>query len=275
MLVKIDTCAAQHLGDRVEQQDRLVILPHPKRRGLLMAVVADGMGGHSGGAMAAEQVIYKARQLFGEFAPESESGRQLLRNIVEESHLSIKLSRFTSEQDPHTTAAVLLLQSGRVDWAHCGDSRVYHFRGDKLQSRTIDHSFVAELQRQGKINAQQALTHPQRNVLLYCLGGDRDPVIDSGESTPLADDDAFLLCSDGLWGCFSDAELAGVLAGNSPREAAEILIDRARSRAAGQGDNISIAIVKLTKESAEPKAADAASSTGRANVPPDAASRAR
>lgn len=275
MPVRIDTCAAQHLGDRTEQQDRLVILPHPKRPGLLMAVLADGMGGHSGGAMAAEQVIYKAKQLFGDFAPESESGRQLLRTIVEESHLSIKLSRFTSEQDPHSTVAVLLLQSGRVDWAHCGDSRVYHFRGDKLQSRTIDHSFVAELQRQGKINAQQALTHPQRNVLLHCLGADRDPVVDSGESAPLAGDDAFLLCSDGLWGCFSDAELGGVLAANSPREAAEILIDRARSRAAGQGDNISVAIVKLTKESAEPKAAATASSTSRASVPPGAASRAR
>lgn len=248
MPLRVDTCVAQHLGDRAEQQDRLAIFPHPKVPGMLMAVLADGMGGHSGGAMAAEQVIHKARQVFGEFSPRSETVRTMLTSVLDESHLAIKLSRFMSERDPHTTAAILLLQAGRVDWAHCGDSRIYHFRRDQMMARTSDHSYVAELQRQGKINAQQALNHPQRNLLLFCLGGDRDPRLDFGETTPLVAEDTFLMCSDGLWGHFSDEELGAVLAIHSPRSAAEILIERARGRAGGQGDNISVAIVKLVEE---------------------------
>ncbi|MGB0129252.1 MAG: protein phosphatase 2C domain-containing protein [Rhodocyclaceae bacterium] len=259
MPFRVDACVAQHLGDRVEQQDRLAIFPHPKISGLLMAVLADGMGGHSGGAIAAEQVIHKARQIFSEFSPRSEPARNMLTAVLDESHLAIKLSRFTSEQDPHTTAALLLLQPGRVDWAHCGDSRIYHFRREKLSSRTSDHSYVAELQRQGKISAQQALNHPQRNVLLHCLGGDRDPRLDFGETAPLDTDDVFLMCSDGLWGHFSDPELGGVLALHSPRRAAEILIERARGRAGGQGDNISVAIVKLAQEKTDEAAAQPSS----------------
>jgi serine/threonine protein phosphatase PrpC len=252
MPLKIETCVAQHVGDRHEQQDRIALFPHPRCRGMLMAVVADGMGGHSGGAIAAEQVVHKAKELFGDYAPNGDPARNLLRSVIEEAHLMIKLSRFTSEQDPHTTAAVLMLQPGRIDWAYCGDTRIYHFRGDRLAARSTDHSYVAELVRRGKINEHQALHHPQRSVLMHCLGADRQPRVDFGEATPLGDDDTLLLCSDGLWGYFSDAELGGVLAVYGPREAAEILIERARDRAAGQGDNVSIAIIKLTREKAKP-----------------------
>lgn len=252
MSLKIETCVAQHVGDRAEQQDRIALFPHPQRRGMLMAVVADGMGGHSGGAIAAEQVVHKARELFGEYAPNGDPARNLLRSVIDEAHLMIKLARYTTEHDPHTTAAVLMLQPGRIDWAYCGDTRVYHFRGDRLVARTADHSYVAELVRQGKINEHQALHHPQRSVLMHCLGADRQPRVDFGELTPLGDNDTLLLCSDGLWSYFSDAELGGVLAVHSPREAAEILVERARGRAAGQGDNLSVAIIKLTREEVKP-----------------------
>jgi serine/threonine protein phosphatase PrpC len=257
MPLKVDTCVAQHLGDRAEQQDRVALFPHPQRRGALMAVLADGMGGHSGGAIAAEQVLHKAHELFDACAPGAQPPRELLRTVIDEAHLVIKLTRFTTEQDPHTTAAVLMLQPGRIDWAHCGDSRIYHFRGDKLVSRSIDHSFVEELVRQGRLTPQQALVHPQRSVLMHCLGGDRQPQVDYGETAPLAGDDAVMLCSDGLWSHFSDAELGGVLAAHAPREAAELLIGRARERAAGEGDNVSLVIVKLTEEKQKPVAPSA------------------
>jgi serine/threonine protein phosphatase PrpC len=104
MALSVETCAAQHIGDRKEQQDRVALFPHPSRPGLLMAVLADGMGGHTGGAMAAEQVVFKARQTFETFAPADETPQDLLRTIIGESHVVIKLTRFTSEQDPHTTA---------------------------------------------------------------------------------------------------------------------------------------------------------------------------
>ena len=72
---------------------------------------------------------------------------------------------------------MLLLQPGRVTWGHCGDSRLYHFRGKKLVGRTIDHSYVEHLLAAGKITPEQALNHPNRNVLLASLGGQDDPKI--------------------------------------------------------------------------------------------------
>jgi len=251
MALSIETCVAQHIGDRKEQQDRVTLLPHPTRPGMLLAVLADGMGGHTGGAMAAEQIIHKAGTSFEVYAPASESPKEILRNIIDEAHIVIKLTRFTSEQDPHSTACVLLFQPTRVDWAYCGDSRIYHFRGDKLISKTMDHSYVNELVRLGRISVEEAETHPQKNVLLGCLGSERPPTIDFGETSPLADQDIFLLCSDGLWGYFSDAELGGVLAAHQPRAAAEILIQRARDRAHGGGDNCSLAIIKLVDKKAD------------------------
>ena len=245
MAISIDSCAAMHIGDRSEQQDRLAIFPHPTRPGCMLAVLADGMGGHSGGAMAAEQVILKARQNFSNFAPSSESPTEFLRGVVDDAHVIIKLTRFTSEQDPHSTAVVFMLRPGHADWAHCGDSRLYHFRNGSLVARTPDHSLVEELLRSGRITEEQAETHPQRNLLLSCLGAEREPRIDSGGTPALQAGDAFIICSDGLWAYFSDEELGKTLNDLDARAAARSLIDAARERAQGMGDNISLAIIKV------------------------------
>ncbi|THF60483.1 PP2C family protein-serine/threonine phosphatase [Pseudothauera rhizosphaerae] len=247
MPLTIETCVARHTGDRKEQQDRVALFAHPTLPGTMMAVLADGMGGHSGGAMAAEQVLIKAKQNFEAYAPRSETPEHLLDSVVNEAHVVIKLTRFTSEQDPHSTAVVLMLQPGRADWVHCGDSRLYHFRSGELVSRTKDHSLVGELQRQGRIDETAALRHPQRNVLLSCLGSEREPDIEHGRQMPLKAGDSFLLCSDGLWTYFSDEELCGAVAALPTREAAQTLVTRARERADGYGDNISVAIIKLVE----------------------------
>jgi len=247
MAITIETCVARHTGDRKEQQDRVGLFAHPARPGTMLAVLADGMGGHSGGAMAAEQVLLKAKQNFEAFSPRNESPEHLLEGIVSEAHVVIKLTRFTSEQDPHSTAVVLMLQPDRVNWVHCGDSRLYHYRGAQLVSRSQDHSLVGELQRKGKLDEAGALEHPQRNVLLSCLGSERPPRTALGMSAPLTAGDSFLLCSDGLWAHFSDAELGAALSSFPAREAAQILINHARERAAGSGDNISLAIIKLVE----------------------------
>jgi serine/threonine protein phosphatase PrpC len=245
MTFTAETCVAMHVGDRKEQQDRVALFAHPKRSGMMMAVLADGMGGHSGGAMAAEQVVIRARQNFETYAPLHETPEDLLRSVIDEAHTVIKLTRFTSEQDPHSTAVAFMLQQGRAYWAHCGDSRLYHFRGLATVSRTADHSLVGELQRKGRLDESGALNHPQRNVLLACLGSDREPRIEFGrEESPVAGD-CFLLCSDGLWAYFTDFELASTLQELAPRAAAESLIAQVRQRAGGGGDNISLAVIKL------------------------------
>ena len=241
----IDACVAQHQGDRKEQQDRVALIPHPKGGGVAIAVVADGMGGHTGGVLAAQQVIHTARNNLDSFSARSESPRTMLESSVLEAHMLIKASRFINEKDPHSTAVMLLLQPGKVSWVHCGDSRLYRFRGDQIIFRTTDHSYVEQLVAKGKITPEQALVHPNRNILITSLGGDEAPKVDYGEANDLQAGDSFLLCSDGLWGYFSDAELGGVVAAYSAREASELLISRARTRAQGEGDNVSLAILKL------------------------------
>ncbi|MFT3759304.1 PP2C family protein-serine/threonine phosphatase [Thauera sp.] len=247
-----ETCVAMHIGDRLEQQDRVGLFAHPKRPGIMMAALADGMGGHSGGAVAAEQVIMRARQNLETYAPLHETPRDLLASVIDEAHTVIKLTRFTSEKDPHSTAVAFLLQQGKAYWAHCGDSRLYWFRGTATAARSRDHSLVAELMRKGRLDEAGALKHPQRNVLLSCLGSEREPCIEYGVAESPDAGDSFLLCSDGLWAYFTDFELASTIQAHPPRTAAERLIQLARERAGGAGDNISLIIVKLV-----PPAADA------------------
>ena len=255
MPITIDACVAQHQGDRKEQQDRVALVPHPKGGGVALAVVADGMGGHTGGVLAAQQVIHTARNNLEQYSAREESAQSMLESCLRESHMLIKASRFMNEKDPHSTAVMLLLQPGKVSWVHCGDSRMYRFRGDKPFFHTTDHSYVEQLVAKGKITQEQALVHPNRNILVTSLGGNEAPRIDFGDSKDLQVGDSFLLCSDGLWGYFSDAELGGVVAAYSAREASELLISRARTRARGEGDNVSVAILKLVEAPAKKPAA--------------------
>jgi PPM family protein phosphatase len=243
MAIRIEAATGTHIGDKREQQDRLTVLTD---RGAVLAVVADGMGGLTGGAMAAEQVVSTATRSFDGWSPAAEAPGALLRAIAEEAHVAIRLSRFTSEQEPHSTVVALLLQGDRADWVHSGDSRLYHFRGTALLSRTVDHSYVEHLYREGKIAAAERDTHAERHFLVSCLGAREPPRVDIGSAGQLQPGDAFLLCTDGLWTYFSEAELGAVLAGLAPRQAAEKLIAAVRVRAKGSGDNASLVIVKLS-----------------------------
>ena len=139
-------------GDRLYQQDQVEVYPHPRAAGCLLAVLADGMGGKSGGRKAADQVLLIARQLFERFVPGRDPAAELLKQIVQESHLMIRLTAITSEQEPHSTiAAALVLPNRECHIIHAGDSRVYVFRGSQLLIRSMDHSLVQRLVEQGEI----------------------------------------------------------------------------------------------------------------------------
>ena len=211
MSLRIDACVAQHQGDRKEQQDRVAIVPHSRARGVVLAIVADGMGGHTGGVLAAEQVVHTARNNLEHFSPADETARYLLENSMREAHTMIKASRFMNEKDPHSTAVMLLLQPGCISWGYCGDSRMYRFHNEKMVFRTTDHSYVEHLVATGKITPEAALTHPNRNILLTSLGGREEPRFDFGEARDLAGGDSFMLCSDGLWSNVTSSDIAGAL----------------------------------------------------------------
>ncbi|MEO6353128.1 MAG: protein phosphatase 2C domain-containing protein [Oxalobacteraceae bacterium] len=244
---KLEAGSGQHIGDRQEQQDRVALFAAPKAPGTMLAVLADGMGGRTGGALAAEQIINTAQQLFNEFSPGMETIEVLLGKIVHEAHSIIKLSSFSSEKEPHSTIVALVISpEQRAVWAHVGDSRLYLFDGPNCIHCTVDHSYVERLVSEGKLSRQEAKDHPLSNVLVSALGSHKsEPTITFGTHAKLHSGHAFLLCSDGLWHYFLEPEMGAAIAMNSPRSASEMLIRKSRERANGSGDNCSMAIVKL------------------------------
>ena len=215
-----------------------------------MAVIADGMGGMSGGALAAEQVIRSAKQAFDLFSPQTERVEKMLETIGRDAHTIIKLTGISSEKKPHSTMVILVMTPERsAIWAHVGDSRLYRFDGPNFVERTIDHSYVEALVRQGKMSRAEAKNHRLSNVLVNALGSHADfPEVTIQRRDGLKPGDSFLLCTDGLWHYFTDAELGAAIAMNAPRQASELLIGKSRERAAGSSaDNCTLAIVKLTE----------------------------
>lgn len=243
---RLSAATGIHRGDRPYQQDQVELLVHPRVTGCALAVLADGMGGKSGGRKAADQVLLTARQLFERFVPERDAPGETLKQLVLEAHLMIKLTAITAEEEPHSTVAAFLLMPDRsAHLVHAGDSRIYHFRGPNLVTRTIDHSFVQRLIDEGRLAEADADSHPQSNLLTGCLGTQNDPPVTLGAIERLEVGDSLLACSDGLWHYFSPEELGTVVDALPPREAAEMLVNKARQRARGGGDNLSLALLRV------------------------------
>ncbi|WP_027013689.1 PP2C family protein-serine/threonine phosphatase [Comamonas composti] len=243
---RIHASTGIHKGDREYQQDQVVLLSHPRVKGCLLGVVADGMGGRSGGRAASDQVMLTAGQLFERFDPSADDAQAFLQAIVEDAHMVIRLTAISAEQEPHSTiAAFVLLPQGRCHWVHSGDSRIYLFRQASLVRRTRDHSYVQSLVDKGQLTETQAQNHPQSNILLGCLGMEQSPPCEHHVIDKLVPDSTLMACSDGIWHYFTDDELGLVLNALTPREATEFLINKARERAGGHGDNLSLVVLKL------------------------------
>jgi len=243
---RLSAATGIHRGDRAYQQDQVQIIPHARVPGCALAVLADGMGGKSGGRKAADQVILTATQLFDRYVPNRDDAGEALKQLVLEAHLMIKLTAITSEEEPHSTVAAFLVSPNReCDVIHAGDSRVYHFRGAEMMSRTIDHSFVQRLVDEGQLTEDEANSHPQSNLLTGCLGTLQDPPLTAGHVDRLEVGDTVMACSDGLWHYFTPKELGAIVHALAPREASEMLVSKARQRARGGGDNLSLALVRV------------------------------
>lgn len=245
-VAQITAATGIHKGDRAYQQDQVALIAHPRASGCLMAVLADGMGGKSGGRKASDQVMMTARQLFERYDPAHDEASDLLKQLAFEAHTVIRLTAIATEEEPHSTLAVFIVTpEGESHWAHLGDSRIYHFHKGALVHRTRDHSYVETLVQKGELTPEQARDHPKSNLLMGCLGADREPKATLHHIARLRAGDVLMACSDGLWHYFNDLELGGALNALQPREASELLIQKARDRAGGHGDNLSLAIVKF------------------------------
>ncbi|HEY0585473.1 MAG TPA: PP2C family serine/threonine-protein phosphatase [Pseudoduganella sp.] len=245
---KIEAGTAQHIGSRPQQNDRVALFTAQKAPGYVLAVLADGI---SGGATGAEQVLHTAKQLFDEYRA-SETVHlprleELLREIAHDVHQILVMDPRTGASEPQSSMVLLVLTPERhAVWAIVGDSRLYRFDNKECLARSSDAEYVAHLMKQENLPEESARKHRQAKLLSNALGNKhREPFVTFGIQEDLKPGNAFLLCSDGLWSYFADVELASAIAKKSPREAAELLINKARERAQGKGDNCSMAIIKL------------------------------
>ena len=252
-LFKIEAGTAQHIGNRPRQNDRVAMLTGARAPGYVLAVLSSGINGSA----ASDQVLHTARQVFDEFKPAETANperlAQLLRDIVAETHLVIKMNAVTTGEEAHASFAGLVLSPhGEAVWAHVGDTRLYRFEDGETAMRTNDEAYIQHLVALDKLPLDAARNHRRSKLLLNVLGNSRkEPFVTVGWQMGISAGDAFLLCSEGLWHFFTDAELGAALARSTPRQASEMLIDKAAERSQGKGGNCSMAIVKLVKPTAD------------------------
>ena len=228
-----------HLSDtgriRHHNEDRSLASPR-------LLVVADGMGGAKAGEVAAQMAVDAVGRLVGPVHADD------VRGAIERANRAI-LRLATDDPDKSgmgTTLTAAMLEEGHLDVVHVGDSRAYLWRGGELRQITEDHSVVAELVRRGSITAEEAESHPHRNVITRALGA--EPQVDADVvSTDLEDGDVVLLCSDGLSSYVPESAIAEVLAGaDSLDAAAKGLV--ARANGAGGADNVTVVLARVARE---------------------------
>lgn len=261
--MKTTTSQINRLGNRLQNEDRLIIAEDGDS---IMLVVADGMGGHGGGDIAAQVLVDTLDQCFRRSKKPIVSPRAFLRNAIEVAHDNILKAgkKLQPQIDPRTTCVVCIIQSHRVTWAHVGDSRLYLLRDGDIVARTIDHSYVEELFRKGLISEADMLTHPKRSYITQCVGASNHlPDISYAERDDLQADDVLLLCSDGLWSALKDNDLRNLLGNTYLDEALNDLASRAESNAYPQSDNISAIALRVLDCS---MTADTSLSTQAVNV---------
>lgn len=227
------------LGTRRMNQDRV---GHRASPAALLLMVADGLGGHLHGEIAAQVAVDVLGRTFTEEArPRLAQPAQFLSRAIDLAHLAIlQEARVRGLPDaPRTVLAACVVQDGWMHWAHVGDCRLYLFRKGRIHARTRDHSLVQQLVDAGRIREEAVSSHPDRNRLLQCLGGVQALRIDTA-SERLAKDDIVLLCSDGFWGPLTQRQMLNALLTRKLDEAVASLADLAETRAGPECDNTSV-----------------------------------
>lgn len=230
---------ASRQGGRRYNQDRVA---YSYSRDALLMVVADGMGGHSHGELAAQITIQTVAEAFQRNAhPKLKDPAAFLQGAMYHAHRAINehVRAHHMNETPHTTCVACVLQDDTAWWAHTGDSRLYLYSDTGLVARTRDHSTVQQLHDDGYITEEAMKTHPDRNKIYNCLGGHIPPEVEVARPMPLSESDLVLICTDGLWGSLTEEQMLATLRTFPLARAVEFLMDHAELRAGPHGDNLS------------------------------------
>lgn len=225
-------------GGREKNEDRMGYC-YTKTAGIFL--LADGMGGHPEGEVAAQMALQVISAMFQQEAkPEIDDVEAFFKKAIMAAHRQIL--RYATEKHlldtPRTTIVAAIVQGGRVSWVHCGDSRLYFVRHGELLARTRDHSYIEQRQ-----EAKPDVPVPEnfnRNVLYTCLGSPAKPVFEVTGPVPLQQGDRMMLCSDGLWGSLDDSDIVYHLGQKPIGTSAPDLVERALAKAGSHSDNVTL-----------------------------------
>ncbi len=233
--MKFSVFQVSRRGGRDKNEDRM---GYCYTREACLFVLADGMGGHPDGEVAAQIAIQTVSAWFQrEAKPALNDLREFLSTALLAAHQQVL--RHASDRGmldtPRTTLVAAVVQNGRACWVHCGDSRLYLVRGGEVLARTRDHSYL-ELRN----NPQSGPEPVNRNVLFTCLGSPSKPIYDLAGPLVLEQGDRLLLCSDGLWGTLEDADIARQIGRQPVSVAVPDLVEDALRKAGSFSDNVTV-----------------------------------
>lgn len=238
------------LGNREINEDRHLILESPE---ITLAAVADGMGGHPKGEMAAQILIDTCQEEIKNSPLPITQPKAFLNQLLLTAHRLIVEYGLHHEPTihPRSTAVACLIQDNQVTWAHIGDSRLYLIRNGLIFQRTKDHSYIQRLKNQGMITEAEAEKHPHRNYVTRCLGSsDRQPIVTVSEPFSLEEGDTLLLCSDGFWGQMDEKLTIQTLSNESIllADSLEHLTILAEKMAIPNSDNVTAVALRWSHE---------------------------
>jgi PPM family protein phosphatase len=228
------------VGARRNNQDRVA---YSYSKDALLLAVADGMGGHIRGEVAAEITVTLLVEKFQRNArPTIKNPFEFLSETLHAAHQAITdyAEENTLSESPRTTIVACVIQNGKAYWAHVGDSRLYFFRDGNLISRTNDHSRVQQMLDAGLITKEQAAIHPERNRIYNCLGGPQLPLVWLANPASVVTGDTILLSSDGFWAHLSPEEIGAAIERQSIVEGLPRLMQVAEKRGGKKADNLTL-----------------------------------
>jgi serine/threonine protein phosphatase PrpC len=234
--MKFSVFQVSRKGGREKNEDRMGYC-YTRESGLF--VLADGMGGHPEGEVAAQLALQTVSALY------QKEAKPIVGDITEFLSTSLmaahhQIIRYASEKGmldtPRTTLVAAIVQGTSATWVHCGDSRLYVVRQGELLTRTRDHSYLEQQSNAGVVR----LDRINRNILFTCLGSPTKPVFDVTGPVTLQQGDKILLCSDGLWGSLNDIDIVRHLSTQPVSSAVPDLVEAALRNGGENCDNVTV-----------------------------------